>query len=202
MTGVPEISRRIVPLSGTVLLAISFIWILPELAEIFGWAPASLLMLGSFMLIWLVDRYISPVCPACSHTHDHDACSTRLHGFAAPLILAVAIHSLFDGWALVIGGGRALSYGVLLHKLPESIAFGVILRAALRSRASAFVWAVLAQCTTFLGAALALTVAPRVGPLWIGVLLALGGGTFLFLGFHAVHGEWKRRLAARAAPIA
>ena len=27
------------------------------------------------------------------------------------------------------------------------------------------------------------------------VLLALGGGTFLYLGFHAVHGEWKRRRA-------
>jgi len=29
----------------------------------------------------------------------------------------------------------------------------------------------------------------------LALLLAFGGGTFLYLGYHAVHAEWKRRTA-------
>ena len=45
------------------------------------------------------DRYICTVCPACSHSHDHDSCSTRLHGFA-PMLIASGLHSFLNGWML------------------------------------------------------------------------------------------------------
>lgn len=205
MSGVPEISRRIVPVSGAVLLLLSLVWVMPELGEMLGWPLGPALMLCGFLAIYLIDRYVYPVCPACSHTHDHDVCSTRLHGFATPLIAAALIHSIFDGWALAAGhvtefpGIRsAMAAGVLIHKVPESFAYGVILRAALRRRGMALLWALGAQAATLLGAGLAVTMAPKIGSAWIAVLLAIGGGTFLYLGFHAVHGEWKRRLVARA----
>jgi zinc transporter ZupT len=205
MSGVPEVSRRIVPVSGAVLLLLSLFWILPELGASFGWSLGPGLMVIGFACLFLIDRFVYPVCPACSHTHDHDACSTRLHGFGTPLITAALIHSIFDGWALAVGLGgdtptirSAITAGVLIHKLPESIAYGVILRAALRRRSMALVWALIAQGATLVGAVLALAMAPRLGTTWLAALLALGGGTFLYLGFHAVHGEWKRRVVARA----
>jgi zinc transporter ZupT len=127
-----------------------------------------------------------------------------LHGFAAPLIAAAMIHSIFDGWMLAVGqvqpsihAGNAMAAGVLLHKIPESLAYGVILRAALQSCSQALIWAALAQGATVAGALMALASAPYIGSQWVGLLLAAGGGTFLFLGFHAVHGEWKRRAAQR-----
>jgi len=193
LTGVPELSRRIVPFSGALLIVISLGWILPELARDFGWSTGSSLMLSGFALVWLVDRHVYPVCPSCSHTHDHDSCSTRLHGFAAPLIVGSSLHTIFDGWALATSS--ALSIGVLLHKIPEGLAFGVILRAALRSRRLALFWTAVTQVGMLAGAALEKTVATHIGTPWMGVLLAFGGGTFLYLGFHAVHGEWKRRAA-------
>ena len=205
MSGIPEISRRIVPVSGAVLLLLSLAWVMPELGEMIGWPLGPALMLAGCAGIFLIDRFVYPVCPACSHTHDHDSCSTRLHGFATPLIFAALIHSIFDGWALAAGhtgefpGVRsAIAAGVLIHKVPESIAYGVILRAALRHRGMAMLWALVAQAATLLGAVLAVAMAARIGSAWIAVLLALGGGTFLYLGFHAVHGEWKRRVVARA----
>jgi zinc transporter ZupT len=95
---------------------------------------------------------VYPVCPSCSHSHDHDSCSTRLHGFATPLIVATVIHSAFDGWALTAAAtsefvhvGYAFSLGMWVHKLPESIAVGVIVKAALRSKRKALIWAVLVQ---------------------------------------------------------
>jgi zinc transporter ZupT len=201
---IPEIARRIVPFSGAVLILISLFWVLPELASIFGWPGAAALLLCGSAFIYIVDRHIYPVCPTCAHTHDHDDCTTRLHGFAGPLITAAFLHSLFDGWALTAGMtaegellGRAVALGVALHRLAEGIAFGVILRAALRSRTQAYLFAVGTQCAMLAGGLLQTATAHRIGNQWIAALLALGGGMFLYLGFHTVHGEWKRRVAAQ-----
>ena len=90
-------------------------------------------------------------------------------------------------------GRQGISAGVLVHKIPESIAFGIILCAALRSRRSALVSAVLVQIGDVAWRRLENVAEPHMGPFWIHVLLAVAGGTFLYLGFHAVHSEWKRR---------
>lgn len=203
ISAAPEVARRAVPISGFVLLLLAFLFILPELGETFGWAAGLALLLVAYGAVWSFDRWISPVCPACSHSHDHRSCDTRLHGFATPLICAALIHSVFDGWALV--ASRYLSYasaldslalGVLLHKLPESIAYGVILRAALPTRTMAMGWALAAQLPMFVGVGLA-AFTPTLSPVWMGAVLAVAGGLFLFLGMHAVHGVWKRHVVAK-----
>src|SRR5215217_2236229 len=101
------------------LLLVSLLWVLPDLAEDFGWATGSALMMAGFILLAGIDRYVYPVCPSCSHTHDHDHCSTRLHGFAAPLMVATLIHSFFDGWALgaaQLASRQSIWAGVVVHK--------------------------------------------------------------------------------------
>jgi zinc transporter ZupT len=204
LTSVPDISRRIVPFSGVVLILLSLFWVLPELISTFGWASGLGLMTGGFALLLVIDRYVYSVCPVCSHTHDHDLCSNSLHGFETPLIMAAMLHGLFDGWALMAGQnggagalGSAISMGVAIHKLPEGLAMGVILRAAMKSRSRAVIWAVLTQSVLLVGAAMEAAMSAYLGKWWVSVLLALGGGTFLYLGFHAVHGEWKQRFGAR-----
>jgi zinc transporter ZupT len=82
--------------------------------------------------------------------------------------------------------------GVTLHKLPEGIALGIMLRAAVSSRFAALAWCAAAEGTTLLGAVLELALSDRLGVHWVAYPLALAGGSFLFLGFHAVHGEWRR----------
>lgn len=206
MTSIPDVSRRAIPMSGAVLIVVSLFWIWPEIAEVSGWTPASGLLFGGFALLWVVDRYLYPVCPSCSHTHDHHSCSTQLHGFGTPLIAAALIHNAFDGWTLMAAQSsehmtRAISIGLWAHKLPESIAVGVVLKASLRSNSRALAWAALVQMAVFLGAGLESLAAPYIGPQGITALLALGGGTFLYLGVHALHGEWKRRSAHRAVRI-
>ena len=199
LSGIPDFSRRMLPFSGAMLLLISFVWVLPELAGDLGWVTGLSFMLIGFVILWLIDKHVYPVCPSCSHTHDHDSCVTRLHGFAGPLLIATAIHSLFDGWALAAAhaaGRQGIWAGVLIHKIPECVVFGIILQAAMKSRRNALIAATLAQAATLLGALLEHELAPHIGPYWILVLLAIAGGTFLYLGFHAVHGEWKRRTAA------
>ena len=204
ISGMPEVSRRIVPFSGGLLIGISLFWALPEFSATIGWMTGAGAIGAGFLLLWAIDRLVYPLCPSCAHTHDHDACATRLHGFAAPLLVASALHSLVDGWSIAASRsgelGAAFLLGVSIHKIPEGLALGVILRAALSSRWTAFALAAVAQSATIAGGALQSLIAPNVGPGMLSIMLAAASGGFLYLGFHAVHAEWKRRGSPAFAP--
>lgn len=196
--GRPGASIRFVPLSGGVLVGVSLFWVLPEIAERFGWAGAAAAMAAGAGLLLAVDRFLYPVCPACSHTHDHDACQMRLHGFAAPLVLTVWIHSFLDGVGVAAAQatadgvmGQAVFWGMALHKVPEGLAIGVMLRASVRSWAAALAWSVAAQAPMVAGGLMEAWLAPGLGAPGTVLLLALAGGSFLFLGAHAVHAEFR-----------
>ena len=59
-------------------------------------------------------------------------------------------------------------------------------------------WCALAEGATLLGGALGLTMAPHLGTRWIMYPLGITAGWLFYLGYHAVHEEWKRRGAAPA----
>jgi zinc transporter ZupT len=197
LSAMPLFSRRLVPFSGGVLLGIAGFWVMPEMAAYFGWPGVLLWVLAGFAGLWLIDRYVYPVCPSCSHTHDHDHCNTRLHGFAAPMLIAAGLHSFLDGWLLAAAGqsplGDALVAGIALHKIPEGLALGVIVRSAMKSRRRAIAGCAAAELLTIIGAGFELQLAPRLGFAWAHGLLAVAAGSFLYLGYHAIHSEYKRR---------
>lgn len=195
--------RKVVPFSGGLLIGIALFGILPELVLKHGAAggPASLSL--GVLLLWAFGRFVYPVCPSCSHTHQHELCSTTLHGFATPLVTAASLHSFLDGLGIAASQrepaealGMAVVLAVMLHKIPEGIALGIMLRAALPARGAALAWCVAAESATVLGALLESIVAPGL----VSYALALAGGSFLYLGFHAVHGEWRRRGAPAFMP--
>jgi len=203
MSGVRLGALGLVPFSAGILVGLAAFGIWPELAGQFGWAGGLVLLTSGFALLWVVNRYVYPVCPSCAHTHNHDACAVTLHGFALPLIVAGGLHSFMDGWGISAsqsegGLGTAILAGVLLHKIPEGLAYGAMLRASLKSRFGALAWCALIQSPTLVGGWTESLVAPHLGPAWIGYPLAIAGGSFLFLGLHAVDGEWKRRGARTA----
>jgi zinc transporter ZupT len=200
LTGLRRSPRVVVSFSGGLLLGVASFGLLPEVVSEIGWAPAGILFAAGYALLMLVDRYVYPVCPSCSHDHDHDACAVTLHGFAAPLIVATAFHAFLDGWSMATsqwagtGGLRlALPLALALHKIPEGIALGAILRASVRGRLSAFGLCLLTESATLLGAGSGLMMAPKLGQRWLHYPLAIAGGCFFYLGFHAIHAEWRRR---------
>ena len=91
-----------VPLSGAILLAVSLFSILPETAGQRGWLRTIILYEVGYGLLFVVDRYVHPVCPSCSHTHHHEHCEVELHGFSVPLLVATAIHAFIDGWSMTV----------------------------------------------------------------------------------------------------
>jgi zinc transporter ZupT len=92
----------------------------------------------------------------------------------------------------------AVPLAVALHKLPEGIALGGMLRAAVWDRRRAILWCVLAEGTTLVGGAAGLILGPHLGSRWITYPLGVAAGWIFYLGYHAVHEEWRRRGAAPA----
>lgn len=203
LTGFSGLSRRLVAFGGGVLIGVAIFWVLPEMAVFLRWDGALLWIAGGVILLAAIDRFVYPVCPACAPVHDHDHCSTRLHGFATPLLVAAGLHAALDGWSAAAAEGDVhLSLGFLAgiaaHKVPEGLALGVIARASLRSKGAALAWCTLAQAATLGGAALESLFAPYLGVPGLHALLAVAGGSFLYLGWHAVHGEFRRSGASPA----
>ena len=200
LTGFRKRARAVVAFSAGVLLGVALFGLVPELAAELGWPVSTTLFVGGYLALLTVNRFVYPVCPTCAHDHDHNACATELHGFAAPLIAAAAVHSFLDGWSIAtvqlaapLGLRVAVPLAVALHKIPEGIALGGILRASVGSRSGATVWAMIAEGSTLAGGALGLAAGPRVGSAWITYPLGLAAGWIFYLGYHAVHEEWKRR---------
>lgn len=197
LTSLHSFSRRLVPFSGGILMGVALFWLLPEMAESLGWRAAGAWTLGGSVALSLIDRFVYSVCPACSHSHEHADCETRLHGFAVPLLMAAALHSFLDGWLAGSAQGEAvvgpaLLAAIAIHKVPEGIALGVITRASLSTRATALACCVLAQSATLAGASMESLLASQLDSRALHALLAIAAGTFLYLGGHAVHGELRR----------
>jgi zinc transporter ZupT len=197
---VPSISRRVLPFSGGVLVGIALFWILPEIAGRDGWLSACAGLIAGSSLLWLIDRYLYPVCPTCSHTHHHETCSRQLHGFAAPLLIASGLHSFFDGWSLAVSQQKgyeglkvAFLVGIGVHKLPEGLALGALLIAALGSERRAMLGATAAQSMMLAGGILGALLADYLATKVTVAFLSVAAGAFVYLGYHAVDSEYQQR---------
>lgn len=192
----------LIPVSGGLLLGVAAFGLIPEVALEMGWPRSLCVVAIGFMLLMLLDRFAFRVCPACAHDHDHHSCVKALHGFVAPLVAAIAIHAFVDGWGLVtvqVAGPQfagSVAAAIVLHKIPEGLALGTMLRAATTRPGSAFLWCLAAETPTLLGGLTGGWITPAT---WVHYPLAIAAGTFLFLGLHAVHGDWKQRGALKTA---
>jgi len=198
---IPAAARTIVPFSGGLLVGIALFWVLPEVAELYGWLVGVVGMTAGFALLWGINRFIYPVCPACAHSHDHEACAKSLHGFTPPLVAAAAVHSFFDGWSLAVSeqpsSGElrwAILLGIGIHKLPEGLALGVLLWNATGSVWRSGLYAVAVQSSMGIGALAAVVLASHLDAHWTSFLLASAAGVFVYLGYHAIEGQSHRRL--------
>lgn len=196
-------TRVLIPLSGGLLIGVALFGLIPELVLDIGWLRGLALVAVGYLLLKALDRFAFSVCPSCAHDHSHEGCEEPLHGFATPLLAATAIHAFVDGWGLVAiqlgthtpGAGMAFALALFLHKIPEGLALGTILRASMHNAWTAFALCAAVEGATIVGGATGLWLTPAG---WVSYPLAIAGGTFLFLGVHAVHSDWKHRGARPA----
>lgn len=220
--------RRVLPWTAGILLGIAVFWILPEMAENRGWTATLAGVSGTLLILGLIDRFVYPLCPFCAagvHVHEsgapagvqmHDsggaAAAVCAHSHAValgwPLLAFGCLHVFFDGWTIALsqagvlsGPAAAVSWGITIHKIPESVAIGLLAARLAPSRRIAFAAVLLLQAVLAAGATLAV-VAGQTDRRWAD-LSAIPACAFLLLfGLLSLQQEWRqngRALAVRAA---
>jgi zinc transporter ZupT len=193
----------LISLGAGTLLGVTLFAILPETVAELQWWQLLLGLASGYFLFSIVSKYIFHVCPACAASHFDEATTHRFSEIASAMMLALAIHCTVDGLAMSAGGNesggpsaaanRAVVFSIILavcvHKIPEGLALGALLRGA-GLHTSGIIWRVIAvEATTLLGGVIGWLFFPQASGFWVAAALANAGGGFIFLATHAVIGE-------------
>jgi zinc transporter ZupT len=166
--------------SGLLLVAVALFGLMPELMRAIGWWQTLLFGAVGYGFLACLDHRGYAVCPSCSHGGK----------FAGSLVVATAVHAFVDGWGMAATEseatvGTAIAAVILLHKIPEGLALGTMLRASRPRATEAAGLLLVAEMLTLAGGVVGLHAEPGI---WLYYPLAIAGGTFIFLGTHALHG--------------
>lgn len=181
-------SSQLTAAGGGLLSGICIFWLMPEISSAFGLFRTAALVLAICVVLLLADRWLGHA----EHASPH---------ILLPLLAATSLHSFFDGWSIRMLEGQVLAnvavpIGLALHKFPEGLALGWLARKAFPRFATAIGVACGVELLTVVGA----FVEPLAdhsgvaafGTMWTGLVLAAIGGSFLFLGLHAILPDRKR----------
>ena len=125
------------------------------------------------------------------------------------MLLAVSLHAMLDGWNIATalelpdnGVLWAFLAGISLHKLTGGFAIGAVILSAVGDRNRAVAWAVGCESLTAAGAAIQYAFRTSMGDQWTVWLLAVTGGSFLYLGYHSLQSARRSRGFRSALPAA
>lgn len=183
-------SVYLIAFAAGVLLTTSLTEIIPESVELFP--SALLVVLGTFFVFYLLEHSL------LAHHHHLENAEYRMQNAELPInrrhvpiekmaFLGLAVHSLVDGLAIGAGFEVSTTLGILatlaviLHEIPEGVVtLSLFLHANYPRRRAAALTAVVALATPVGAIATALTPG-TLHPATLGILLAIAGGSFLYV---------------------
>jgi zinc transporter ZupT len=176
-------SSYLAAIGGGLLAGISLFWLLPEAADTSGWLWATLMTVAVCIAFAWID-----------HLFVHSGSILNQRALAS-LLAATAIHSFIDGWSVSALENIRIAkisapLGLALHKIPEGVAVGWITRQRLSDIWKAALVGTAVELVTLVGAGVEPAASrsgfAAFGSWWTSGVIALIGGSFLFLGVHAV----------------
>lgn len=169
------------------LLAVTIFDILPDAKAHLSWPAFLIAALTGYVLFWWVGKYVSPICPSCALPAFDQETTTRLGRTATLLMVALGIHSMADGIAVVVGDtlpehtGLPILFAISFHKLPEGMALVLLLVSAGYTRRTALMRTLTIESVTELGGLLGVFALRSASEAWLSLLFAHIGGGFLYL---------------------
>ena len=210
-----SVSGRFTTISAGVMLGVALFWIFPDMRERSGMVYAALAVGGAIAALYTIDRFVYPVCPCCAHGGRHDRLFGRhrahrqgADGTLIPLVVAICIHNLFDGWTATVAGyagssGSGIALGLFAHKIPEAVVFGLMLRAATDRARGPLLSVGLTSIAILVGGAAHTSLWTLSETTVIATSLAVACGSFLFAGAHIFLRQQKHAGTRSAvAPLA
>ncbi|MDH3999602.1 MAG: ZIP family metal transporter, partial [Desulfuromonadales bacterium] len=185
-------SATLVSLSAGVLLGVGFLHILPESMELTPHAPLYVVL--AFVLFYFLEHHLLIHAGHEEQHHTglgvddcHDDCCDRPHPMGFVAFIGMGLHSAIDG--MIIGTGFEVDHslgllaalGVIAHEVPEGIAMVAILLHYGWQRKSAIQLTSFVALATPLSAILTFALVRNLSPEWLGALLAMAGGSFVYI---------------------
>lgn len=186
----------LISLSAGALLGAAFFSLIPESSGYLNIFEILISVISGYFLFWLISRYYSHVCPACSASHFDERTTKKFSEIFLTLFTALAFHSFLDGLAISAGDlhnsekESSIFLAILTHKFPEGLALASLMLGAGMPKPKIILYTVLVESTTILGSAAGIFLLKEgVSFYWISLLMAHIAGGFIYLAIHAVMGE-------------
>jgi ZIP family zinc transporter/zinc and cadmium transporter len=164
------------------LLAIALAHLIPESVELTS--DSLLVVLASFIAFYLMESVV--VFHSGSAIHFTEGCPREMHNKGPIIFSGLFLHSLIDGFIIAVGFevslelGLFTATGVILHELPEGItSFALMLRSM--KKKTALILSVAVALATPVGAAIALGPLSGLSGTGLGIMMAVAGGSFLYV---------------------
>ena len=168
-----------VSFAAGVLIAVSFLHIVPRSFEMSPSAPAWLL--AGFVLMHLFNRFVTAF--VCERAPD------SAYGIGLVPMLGIGFHSFIDGviysitFSVSTFTGVLAATGMVLHEFPEGIiTYLLLLRGGFGERTSAVLAFCAAAVTTPLGTLVSYPFISQVDRSLLGTLLSLSAGALIYVG--------------------
>ena len=181
--------------AGALLGAAAFI-LVPESSQQLGIFELILSVVSGYLVFWVISKYYSHVCPACSASHFDEQTTKKFSEIFLTLFTALAFHSLLDGVAISAGGWHShekqnsIFLAILTHKFPEGLALASLMLGAGLQKSKIILYTILVESTTLLGSLIGIYFLKEgISLFWISILMAHIAGGFIYLAIHAVIGE-------------
>ena len=168
-----------------VILAAVFLHLMPEALET-NEEKALLFALLGFVVFYLLENVLIMHSSAELEHMGHDG---HAHLYARSRVAGTGlfIHSLIDGVIIGIGFevsrevGLIATIGIILHEFPEGIAIQSVLYDSGMKRRNALIYSLAVALATPVGAVASLAFLGSLSVSTVGLLLAVGAGTFLYV---------------------
>jgi len=164
------------------ILGIAFFHLFPESLELTE--NALLFIFIGFLLFYLLECVM--VLHSGSEIHFKEKNNPH-HAKAKVMFSGLFLHSLLDGIIIGVGFeidpkvGLLTSLGVILHELPEGVTTFSLLITSIKKK-TALKLSIAVALATPLGALISLTFIGGLSETIVGLLLAMAGGSFLYIG--------------------
>lgn len=172
--------------------------LIPESLHSLNTLEVILGILSGYLLFWILTKYYSHVCPACSASHFDERTAKKFSEIVRALLIALSVHSFLDGVAVSTEGVENISnasvfIAILTHKLPEGLALASLMYSANYSRNKILGYVFAVEMITVLGAIIgSIVLKYYVSEVLISAAMSHISGGFIFLASHAVLGEMLR----------
>lgn len=195
-----KVQRIAVPFAAGSLLAASFLDLMPEAYERGEPSTVAFVMLGGFLLFFILERFLGWF----HHHHSHEGESKNIHPTIGLMIIGDTLHNFIDG--LVIGAaflidvptGIVVTLAIAAHEIPQEVGdFGLMLSYGLGRQKVLLVNFVSALATVV--GALGVVAIGGSAEFLEPYLLAVAAGFFVYIAasdiIPTIHAETKLRVA-------